>query len=85
MTLLDFLSQHTGLVYWSMIFAFLYGIARQFTAFAKANVNKFPDPGTGNTYVNNHYYPDAPQRFADAEPGVEVPTSTDIPQNKDML
>ena len=88
MTLLDFLSQHTGLVYWTMILTFLYSMGRLFTAFAKANVNKFPDPGKGNTYVTNNYWPGAPQEFVDGggEPGVEVPTeAVDIPQNKDIL
>lgn len=85
MTLLDFLSQHTGLIYWTMVFLFLYCMGRLFTAFAKANVQKFPDPGKDNTYVTNNYWPGGPQELVDGttEEGTEAPPK--IPQNKDML
>ena len=89
MTLLDFLSQHTGLLYWTGVLMFLYGVLAKLTSIVLRDKQKFPDPGKKNTYVTNNYWPGAPQEFVDgtAEPGVEVPPEAvnDIPQNKDML
>jgi len=87
MTILDFLSQHTGLLYWAMIFAFIYGILCKLTSITLRDKQKFPEPGEKNTYVTNNYWPGPPQEFVtgEAEEGAEVPPSTDIPQNKDIL
>jgi hypothetical protein len=87
MTFLDFLNQHTGLLYWTIILTFVYGVGREFIKFGLRNIQKFPDPGKDNTYITNNYWPGGPQEFVtgEVEEGVEAIPGVEVPQNKDLL
>ena len=85
MTLLDFLSQHTGLLYWAMMFSFIGFLTWQFIKTALVNMQKFPDPGTGNTYVTNNYWPGGPGEFVQEEAIKGEGTPIETADTKDML